>query len=160
MIWRDFEAAAPELARLGRERLARPRVALLGTLREDGSPRINPVEPYFVEGHLLLGLMARSKKALDLLRDSRYTLHSAVSSPDAGESEFKLYGQARSVEDPDLLAADPKAWWTARPPETARVFTLEIENAALVEWELERGEMTVTRWSPRRGAARRTSAYP
>jgi hypothetical protein len=37
MIWRDLEAAAPEIARLGKERLESARVALLGTLRKDSS---------------------------------------------------------------------------------------------------------------------------
>jgi hypothetical protein len=63
MIWAEFEAAAPEVARLGKERFDRLRVALLGTLREDGSPRISPVEPYFVEGDLLFGAMTWSLKA-------------------------------------------------------------------------------------------------
>ena len=38
MIWTDLEAVAPEIVRLGAERFQRSRVALLGTLREDGSP--------------------------------------------------------------------------------------------------------------------------
>jgi hypothetical protein len=53
-------------------------VALLGTLRRDGSPRISPVEPYLWEGQLLIGAMAWSPKAADLRRDLRYVLHSAV----------------------------------------------------------------------------------
>jgi predicted pyridoxine 5'-phosphate oxidase superfamily flavin-nucleotide-binding protein len=67
MIWRDLEAAAPEIARLGRERFERARVALLGTLRKDGSPRISPVEPYLTQGHLLFGTMSWSLKTRDLL---------------------------------------------------------------------------------------------
>ena len=78
MIWAEVEAAAPELAQLGKERLDRLRVALLGTLRKDGSPRISPVEPYFVQGHLLFGAMTWSLKARDLLSDPRCVLHSAV----------------------------------------------------------------------------------
>jgi hypothetical protein len=50
MIWRDLETVAPEIARLGKERFDRARVALLGTLRKDGSPRISPVEPYLTRG--------------------------------------------------------------------------------------------------------------
>jgi hypothetical protein len=46
MIWCDLETAAPEIARLGKERFEPARVALLGTIRKDGSPRISPVEPY------------------------------------------------------------------------------------------------------------------
>jgi hypothetical protein len=71
MIWREFEEAAPELAALGRRRFAQTRVALLGTIRKDGSPRISPIEPNVVLGHLLLGALAESHKALDLLRDPR-----------------------------------------------------------------------------------------
>jgi len=43
--YRDVEQGAPELARLGRARLDATRLAMLGTLRRDGSPRISPVEP-------------------------------------------------------------------------------------------------------------------
>jgi hypothetical protein len=42
VTWGALEAAAPEIARLGRERLHAAGVALLGTLRRDGSPRITP----------------------------------------------------------------------------------------------------------------------
>ena len=48
--WRDLEQAAPHIARAGRALLDQARVALLGTLRPDGSPRISPVEPYFADG--------------------------------------------------------------------------------------------------------------
>jgi hypothetical protein len=65
MIWRDLEAAAPELARLGAERLDAPGFALLGTLRRSGAPRISPVEPFLAAGHLLFGLMAWSERTRD-----------------------------------------------------------------------------------------------
>jgi len=65
--------------------LLRARVALLGTLCRDSSPRISPIEPYIVEGQLLIGAMAWSKKANDLRRDLRYVLHSPVTGPDSGE---------------------------------------------------------------------------
>ena len=42
-------------------------------------PRISPVEPLIADGHLYLGMMWRSRKALDLLRDPRCTVHSTVS---------------------------------------------------------------------------------
>ena len=92
--WQDLELGAPEIARLGRDRINAARVALLGTLRADASPRISPVEPYFVRGQLLVGAMTWSGKAADLLRDPRYVLHSAVTGPDSGEGELKLYGSA------------------------------------------------------------------
>jgi Pyridoxamine 5'-phosphate oxidase len=100
MIWRDLEAAAPEVALLGMERFDRARVALLGTLRKDGSPRISPVEPYLTQGHLLFGAMSWSLKRRELLRDPRCVLHSTISDPDSGEGELKLYGRATEADEP------------------------------------------------------------
>jgi|SRR5215211_2360844 len=160
MIWAEFEAAAPEVARLGKERFDRLRIALLGTLRMDGSPRTSPVEPHFVEGHLLFGAMTWSLKARDLLSDMRCVLHSAVTAPDAGESELKLYGRAREVQDQRLRGSSRETWWATRPPEQARVFSMDIEQAALVEWDLERGQMSLRRWSPKDGVTEITRSYP
>ena len=44
----DLELGAPEIADRGLARLNATRVALLGTVRRDGAPRISPVEPYLV----------------------------------------------------------------------------------------------------------------
>lgn len=105
MSWRDLEASAPEIARLGKERLDQERVALLATLRNDGSPRSSPVEPYLSQGHLLFGAMPWSLKTRDLLRDSRCVLHSTVTGPDNGEGELKLYGRASEADDQTRDAA-------------------------------------------------------
>ncbi|MFL5969088.1 MAG: pyridoxamine 5'-phosphate oxidase family protein [Gaiellaceae bacterium] len=160
MIWSDFERATPSLAGAARARLEATRVALLGTIRRDGSPRISPIEPYFTSQDLLLGAMALSLKAADLARDPRCVLHSAISDPDAGETEFKLYGTAVAVVDSDRRNARSDAWWTSHAPEAALVFTLSIEQAASVTWALGSGEMTVTRWSESRGVEEATRSYP
>ena len=55
MTWRELELAAPEIAEPGKARLDETRVALLATLRRDGSPRISPIEPFFGEGQLVFG---------------------------------------------------------------------------------------------------------
>lgn len=157
MRWCAFEAAAPALARAARARFEATRIALLGTLRADGSPRISPIEPYFTPDELLLGAMARSLKTLDLLRDPRCVLHSAISGPDAGEPEFKLYGRAPETAQRD---ARPDAWWLSHPLDAAVVFALDIERASSVTWALERGEMTVVRWSATGGLAEETRSYP
>jgi hypothetical protein len=157
MRWAELEQAAPELARAARQRLESTRVGLLGTIRADGSPRISPVEPYFTPAELLFGAMSRSAKARDLARDPRCVLHSAISGPDAGETEFKLYGRVTGAVERDARA---DAWWQSQPADAARVFALSIEQAVSVAWALERGEMTVTRWSPQRGLEERTRSYP
>jgi len=157
--WRDLELAAPEIARLGMARLTSARVALLGTLRRDGSPRISPIEPYFAEGQLLIGAMAWTGKAADLRRDPRYVLHSAVTGPDSGEGELKLYGPAAEA-DPNLRRAAAHAWWLTWAPEKAAVFTLHIGQAVFVDWDIKDGLMTIHRWSPPTGYSMTRRPYP
>jgi hypothetical protein len=159
MTWAELEPAAPELARLGRERLESTRVALIGTLRKDGSPRISPIEPYFAEDHLLFGAMAWTLKARDLARDPRCVVHSAVTGPNAGEGELKLYGRAAEATQ-HVRDACRDGWWIGRPSESAYVFTLAIEAAAFVGWDYGRREMLVKNWSPEGGLVERKRSYP
>src|SRR5438067_7990024 len=105
MRWEDFAAAAPELARLGEERLRSRELCMVGTLRRSGWPRISPVEPEFVDDELMLGMMWRSPKALDLLRDSRLVVHSTLNDRHDLAGDIKLYGRAIAVEDPDQREA-------------------------------------------------------
>src|SRR4051812_25712022 len=97
--WGEFAAAEPELARLGEERFAKTGLCLLGTLRRNGFPRISPVEPLIHDGRLYLGMMWRSRKAVDLLRDPRCVVHNTVADKSGTEGDFKLYGIARDVQD-------------------------------------------------------------
>jgi hypothetical protein len=157
--WAELEAAAPEIAKLGRERLEQTRVALLGTLRADGAPRISPVEPFFSQGHLLFGAMSRSAKTHDLARDPRCVLHSAVTGPDTGAAELKLYGRSLEAAG-ELRDACAGGWWLEHPREAATVFTLDIEQAVAISWDLDRGEMTVRSWSPQRGLSETRRSYP
>lgn len=129
-IWQDLELGAPDIARLGMTQPNSAGVALLGTLRRDGSPRISPIEPYLAEGQLLLGAMGRSGKAADLLRDPRCILHSTVTGADNGEGELKLYGSAVEAGE-HLRGVTADVWWSAWPPNKAIVFSLHIEQAVL-----------------------------
>lgn len=157
--WRDMERGAPEIARLGTARLSAARVAMLGTVRRDGWPRISPVEPYLVNGRLLVGAMTWSAKAADLRRDPRYALHTMVTGPDSGEGELKLRGRAVQA-GPALRAGAAQAWWAAWPQDTAIVFMLGIGQALYVAWDIDHGEMTVHRWSAQGGYSRRARSYP
>jgi hypothetical protein len=160
MRWAELETAAPELATLGRDRLEAVGLALLGTIRADGSPRISPVEPFLVDGELLFGAMSWSAKARDLERDARCVVHSVVTEPNAGEGELKLYGRVDPVRDPHVRNAAADAWWVGRPPEDARVLALAIERAVFVSWDLAAALVTIRRWSPGRGATASTRRYP
>ncbi len=157
--WRGMELRAPEIARLGTARLSAARVAMLGTLRQDGSPRISPIEPYIVNGRLLVGAMRWSAKAADLRRDPRYVLHSIVTGPDSGEGELKLHGIAAEA-DSGLRGDAAEAWWSAERPDNAIVYVLRVGQALFVAWDIERGMMAVHRWSPRDGYSHTTRTYP
>lgn len=164
MIWKDFENAAPQLAGLGAERLLRTGLAIIATIRKDGTPRIDPVEPFFSHGHLLLGMM-RSQKAFDLLRDPRCLLHSSISDPGGSEGEFKLRGRAVDVRDAGLWEGYRQAYaerWKGPPPDgfPFRVFSLDIESAALIRWDIENGVMIMGQWSPDRGVTETRRKYP
>ena len=157
--WRDLELGAPEIARLGAARLNAAQLAMLGTLRRDGSPRISPVEPKISDGQLLIGAMAWSAKAHDLRRDPRCVLHSVVTGPDSGEVELKLYGSVIEARA-ELRDSAAGAWWLACEPDRAIVFRLAIVQAALVDWDMERGEATIHRWSSRHGYSEAKRSYP
>jgi Pyridoxamine 5'-phosphate oxidase len=159
MIWRDLEAVAPEIARLGKERLDRARVGLLGTVRRDGSPRISPVEPYLTMGHLVFGVMSWSLKQRDLLRDSRCVLHSAIADPDSGVGELKLYGRAVEADE-EIRSGCREGWWAERPADAAVVFSLDIDEATFISWDTAHGGMTVRHWAPQVGYRETRRRYP
>src|SRR5438552_18631609 len=135
MRWEEFAAAAPELAKLGAERFEQRGLSLVGTLRADGTPRISPVEPTFVDGELMLGMMWQSRKASDLLRDPRLVVHSVVCDREGTEGDFKLYGRALDVPEPEPRARyadalEARIDW--RPSEPYHLFAVDIESAAFV----------------------------
>lgn len=141
------------MAALGEERIRSKRVALLGTISRDGTPRISPLEPLFVDGELLLGMMWQSRKALDLLRDPRCLLHTAISDHDGTEGEFKLSARALDVPEGGLRAGygdAAQAQFEWRPPEPYHLFRLDIERASFVE--IKDSKQHVTRWRPGRAA--------
>jgi len=136
MRWDEFAAGCPELAALGEKRLRARELCLVGTLRRNGWPRITPVEPDFVDGELMLGMMWRSPKALDLLRDPRLVVHSVVSDRMGSEGDFKLYGRGVPVEDPERRAryrATIKARIDWEPDEpNYHLFAVDVGSAGFV----------------------------
>jgi hypothetical protein len=151
MNWDEFARQAPTLARLGKDRMVGPGVVLVGTISRDGSPRISPVEPQLLDGHLLLGMMWQSLKALDLLRDPRCLVHSIITSKAGSEGEFKLRGRAREVEDLELRERSARKSFEEtgwRPEEPYHLFAVEIESASFVLYRPS-GDQGLVRW--RRG---------
>jgi Pyridoxamine 5'-phosphate oxidase len=150
--WRELEAAAPELARRGRELLERRSLVMLGTLRADGSPRVSPVDTLFAGDELVFGVMTNSGKARDLRGDPRCALQTIVTETDGGEPELKLYGRA-------ARSRVNAGWWRDRPAD-AEVYGLEVAEAVVIEWDVGATRMRVRRWTPTSGTTVVERAYP
>jgi hypothetical protein len=154
MDWAAFAQASPELARLGWERFSSRELCMLGTLRANGWPRISPCELDLVGGELMLGMMWRSPKALDLLRDDRCVLHSCTSDRNGAEGDFKLYARARPVEDQPRIAAYRaaiKARIDWEPSGSFHLFSIDVDSAGFVTFGEERYGLA---WDPQRGTRR------
>ncbi|HXZ85878.1 MAG TPA: pyridoxamine 5'-phosphate oxidase family protein [Myxococcota bacterium] len=138
MNWDEFANQAPELAQRGFERIEASGMVLLGTLRPNGFPRISPCEVLFLDGEAMLGMMWRSPKALDLLRDPRCVLHSTVSKTDGSEGDFKLYGRAVDVRDLGVRkryceALFAKTGWQPTEREF-HLFVVDVEAAGFMQF--------------------------
>jgi hypothetical protein len=146
LSWAEFEAAAPQIAREGRTLLERYEFVLVGTLTRDGSPRVTPVEAYVIDGHLLVNMIPRSLKALDLLRDPRIYVHAPVTAK-SDNPEFKLAGRALVLEDAELRRKLDDLFWQAiewRPAPDSHYFEIRAERAAFVTYD--GNGQTAIRW--------------
>jgi hypothetical protein len=155
MNWDRFMADVPELANLAEARFRKDGLCLLGTLRKDGSPRISPCELDLAAGELLLGMMWRSRKALDLLRDPRIVVHSVTSDREGIEGDVKLYGRATDISAPDVRQAYRDAirariGWAPDEPEY-HLFALDIGSAGYIVFGDDRHALT---WDPSSGLRR------
>lgn len=151
MNWREFSAAAPELASFGEQRLRDTLLVMLGTIRADGSPRISACEAYIVDGDLMLGMMWQSKKALDLLRDPRLTVVTPQADHESPFGDLKLYGRAVDVSEPARRKALEDAQQAAinwHPTEPYHLFAVDIESAGFISFGKDRKLLV---WSPDKG---------
>jgi hypothetical protein len=152
MRWSELERLQPRLAVTASERLVGPGVLLLVTLRRDGTPRLSPVEPYVLDGRLLLSMLWGSQKAKDLQRDSRVLVHSTVTGREGTEGELKLRGRAVEETEPDVQekyaagVAEELGW----RPEVGRfhLFEIEVEHVAFVRYDHDTGDQHVVTWPP------------
>jgi hypothetical protein len=148
--WDQLSREQPKLAALGLQRLGEPGVVLIGTIRADGTPRISPVEPLFWQRDLWLSMLWGSRKADDLLRDSRVLVHSVVTSRDGGAGEYKVRGHAVAEGDPDLqtqyaAAVREQLGWSPTPGRF-HLFWIDIDDVTFIRYENATGDQFVTRW--------------
>ena len=153
--WTDFAAAAPETAAVFLRRLEATGMALLATLRRDGSPRISPLEPLISGDRLWLGMMPGSTKVADLRRDPRLCLHTATADKDVADGDAKLFGRAVDVPEG---ADDRRAYAAAFEAATGNdldampggfdLFWLELTGASSLVLGDDMKHLRITAWTP------------
>ena len=152
--WNGVSVVAPDFVAAVRVILDVHKHKTLATLRKDGSPRISGIEVDFVDGELWLGAMWQSRKALDLLRDPRFALHSATA--DGGEAwlgDAKIAGRAEEVTDPEREQAVQAASGEA-PPGPFHLFRADVTEVVLVRVGDPPDHLVVESWHEGRGLRR------
>jgi hypothetical protein len=135
VTWKEFAAAEPDLADVGRSLLFQFKVGLafLATVRKDGAPRLHPVCPVLSDDRLFVLIISTSPKRHDLRRDGRYALQT-FPQPKPGSDEFSIAGKAVGVDDPAVRAAILRdAKHMADASEIA--FELWIDHVMHTRWE-------------------------
>ncbi len=130
--WAEFERVRPELAAAGRALFYQWGVGLgfLATTTTHGAPRLHPICPSLT-AECLYAFIIASPKLSDLLRDSRYALHSDL--PPENEDAFYVTGSARVVDDPAQRSVLERAYLAERPD----MDPSHIESQTAVEFLIE-----------------------
>ena len=152
MRWDEFAVACPRIAELAQDRFAADQVVMVGTLRADGSPRVSGQEPDFAADRLCLGMMWRSRKALDLMRDPRIIVHSVPSDRMNPGGDVKLSGLAIEELDPEVRqtyrgAIKARIGWAPDEP-SFHLFSVDIREAAYIRFGTDR---IALHWDEARG---------
>jgi hypothetical protein len=138
MRWDAFLEACPTIGGLADARFRADELVLVGTIRPDGAPRISPCEVDFAAHRILFGMMWRSRKALDLLRDPRIAVLSVPSDRMNPGGDVKLAGRAVEESDPDVRDAyreeiRRRIDWAPDEP-TFHLFSLDVAEASFLSY--------------------------
>jgi pyridoxamine 5'-phosphate oxidase-like protein len=156
--WQEVEAAVPDLAAAVRTVFDAHKHKVLATLRADGSPRVSGNEVTFKDGEIWLGMMHRSVKALDLLRDPRLAVHSATVDAELTLGDAKLAGRAVEETDPQTIrrfsSDSAEEHDGVEPPEPFHLFRVDIGEVSIVRIGDPADHLVIESWSPAAGYRR------
>lgn len=120
VTWKEFAAAQPNLADIGRSLLFQFKVGLafLATVRKDGAPRLHPVCPVLSSDRLFVLVTPTSPKRHDLLRNGRYALQTFPQPKPEATSSISLATRCSSRIRRRVAASSgmPSTWLTPRRP--------------------------------------------
>lgn len=139
--WADIHSEVPEFAARVQTAFERNKHMTLATVRRDGSPRISGTELRFDDGDVFVGMMARSRKALDLLRDPRIAIHGPTADPPDEPREWvgesKLAGRAIEVPNDD-------------PDDDSYAFRVDIDEVVFTHINDTGDRLVIESWHPGR----------
>jgi len=143
----DLHRIAPDITGPILDRFRASGLGMLGTLRRDGSPRVSPIEVAVLDGRLYIGMMPGSRKALDVLRDDRISLVTALADRHDLGGEGKLFGRAAPVTDTSradavFAAHATEAGYDPDDVSGSPLFEVVVSGAA---WQYVEGDAFTTR---------------
>jgi hypothetical protein len=135
--WSEVLAAAPDLAARVQARFEAHGLGLLATVRRDGFPRISGIEPLFAGGELWLGMMPDSRKAKDLMRDPRFSLHNATIDKNVAEGDARITARAELADDEETLGRFREAFEAHNgyppPPDPFPLFRGDVYEVSMIQ---------------------------
>lgn len=152
VTWARFQAADPALAASVRERFESHRHAVMATLRGDGAPRLSGMEVPIRDGHLWLAMDATSRKTADLLRDPRFSMHSAPDAEDLRRGDARVEGRAIPADRTEISQFLKGHRFPVDDTSTMTLFTTDITRVVLARVEDRR--LLVMSWTPEAGVKR------
>jgi len=134
----------------------------MATTQPDGTPRISGTEVEFADdGEIYLGMMAGARRAMDLRRDPRLSIHCPTEDPPEGDpagwiGDGKITANAVEVPDPAAPGAPADPSGPADPTDLsgAHRFRLDIVQVVLTKVGAGGDHLEITSWRPGRGLKR------
>lgn len=160
----DLSAAEPDLAQRALAILTSTTNAVLGTIRADGTPRLSGIDPFLAGGELWIGSMPGARKADDLRRDPRMSLHGIPwesrkvreGATDPGDGDVKLTGRAVPATAEEKAAAfaafAEERGFDPPEPDASDAFRIDLESLVVIS--VADDQLVVDTWTA--GAGRST----
>lgn len=153
--WSEFATGDPEFSARVLARIEGHLHHILGSLKQDGSPRLSGTEVRLFDGDLWLGMMPASLKAKDLRRDARYAVHTAPVDVEMKDGDAKFTG---TVEEElsadrirDFLASLGHEGTDGGPPDPAGALAFRLGLDSVTLTEVAGDHLDVTTWTPSGG---------
>ena len=151
VTWSDFRQAEPALAAAVQGRFESHRHAVMATLRRDGAPRLSGMEAPIRDGHLWLAMDSVSRKAHDLRRDPRFSIHSAPDGEELFLGDARIEGLARAALVSEVALFIEGHRFPVDDPSTMALFTVDVTRVVLTR--VEDRALRVITWTPDGGVA-------